>query len=253
MFLSFDHLKFRYEPFPIGLAKPVMDDGTYQECLKNYPPREIFEDYGEMGKPGNKLTLSEKENPKKYLDFINSNPLWKEFHGWIKSDDFVYKVLDTLREHYIDLGYYYAPPARRLFHRIKDHLSMRSTQRSERLRARFEFSALPVDGGAVVPHTDAPTKIATLVVSMAGDGEWNPEFGGGTDLNRPKNDKLRFNHLNRLADFEEMEVLETFEFTPNQAVVFVRTFNSWHSVRPMTGVGSPLFRKTLTIVIEAGV
>jgi len=40
-----------------------------------------------------------------------------------------------------------------------------------------------------------------------------------------------------------MEVLDTFEFTPNQVVVFVKTFNSWHSVRPMTGAGSPLMRK----------
>jgi hypothetical protein len=48
-----------------------------------------------------------------------------------------------------------------------------------------------------------------------------------------------------------MEVLDTFEFTPNQVVVFVKTFNSWHSVRPMTGAGSPLMRKTLTINIEA--
>jgi hypothetical protein len=34
-------------------------------------------------------------------------------------------------------------------------------------------------------------------------------------------------------------------------VVFVKTFNSWHSVRPMTGSGSALMRKTLTINIEA--
>jgi hypothetical protein len=33
-----------------------------------------------------------------------------------------------------------------------------------------------------------------------------------------------------------MDVIDTFEFTPNQAVMFVKTFNSWHSVRPMTGV-----------------
>jgi hypothetical protein len=56
--------------------------------------------------------------------------------------------------------------------------------------------------------------------------------------------------MNRLADFEEMEVLDTYEFTPNQAVIFVKTFNSWHSVRPMTGKGSNALRWTLTINIE---
>jgi hypothetical protein len=33
-------------------------------------------------------------------------------------------------------------------------------------------------------------------------------------------------------------------------VVFVKTYNSWHSVRPMTGKGVEALRKTLTIVIE---
>jgi hypothetical protein len=48
-----------------------------------------------------------------------------------------------------------------------------------------------------------------------------------------------------------MEILETYPFQPNQAVMFVKTFNSWHSVRPMTGTGSKAMRKTLTINIEA--
>jgi UDP-glucose 4-epimerase len=54
------------------------------------------------------------------------------------------------------------------------------------------------------------------------------------------------------AGFEDMDVVDSFAFTPNQAVVFVKTFNSWHSVRPMTGNGSAAMRKTLTINIEAG-
>jgi hypothetical protein len=57
--------------------------------------------------------------------------------------------------------------------------------------------------------------------------------------------------MNRQAGFDEMEVLDTFPFTPNQAVVFIKTFNSWHSVRPMLGNGSNAMRKTLTINIEA--
>jgi hypothetical protein len=46
-----------------------------------------------------------------------------------------------------------------------------------------------------------------------------------------------------------MEVIDTYEFTPNQAVIFIKTFNSWHSVRPMTGVDSDALRRTLTINI----
>jgi len=87
---------------------------------------------------------------------------------------------------------------------------------------------------------------------MLREGEWDPSLGGGTDVNAPKDVRYSFNHLNRQAGFDDMGVLDTFAFTPNQAVVFVKTFNSWHSVRPMTGDGAGRMRKTLTINIEAG-
>lgn len=94
---------------------------------------------------------------------------------------------------------------------------------------------LPADGGYVVPHTDQPSKLVTLVVSMTPPSEWDPNMGGGTDVNRPKRPELAFNQVNKIAEFEDMEVLNSFPFAPNQAVVFVKTFNSWHSVRPMSG------------------
>jgi hypothetical protein len=250
MFLSFDNLELRYEPFPIGIAKPAMHEGTYKELLSNFPPIDIFEDYAYLGKPGNKFVLSEKENPRVYNDFIKSNAVWRQFHGWIKSDAFVYGVMDMLRDHYIDLDYKYVAPMKRFAGRLKDLTRGKLCGRLPPLKARFEFSALPADGGNLTPHTDAPTKIVTLIVSMVEEGEWKPDFGGGTDVNRPKDKRFCFNQLNKLAAFDDMEVIDTYDFGPNQLVLFVKTFNSWHSVRPMTGTGSKQLRKTLTINIE---
>ena len=68
---------------------------------------------------------------------------------------------------------------------------------------------------------------------------------------RPIDPRQIFNRLNARGRFEDMEILDTYPFQPNQAVMFVKTFNSWHSVRPMTGMGSKAMRKTLTINIEA--
>jgi hypothetical protein len=86
---------------------------------------------------------------------------------------------------------------------------------------------------------------------MVDEGEWDQAFGGGTDLNQAKDVRNNFNQTNTQGRFEDMDLIDTFEFTPNQAVIFIRTFNSWHSVRPMTGKGSKAMRKTLTINIEA--
>jgi hypothetical protein len=247
--LSFDNLSLRYEPFPIGLSTPVMDADDYEQMVAAFPAQDLFVS---LPKVGYKYVLSEKFNERQYHDFIRSRPLWRNFHRWIKSDDFIRTVMEALRIRHVDLGYGEPMPMRTQLLRLlrgKPAYGRRKIG-TDRLRSRFEFSMLPSGGGHVLPHTDVPSKIITLVVSIVRPGEWDPAYGGGTDVNRPKDPKLTFNLLNRRAEFEEMEVLHTFDFQPNQAILFIKTFNSWHSVRPMTGNGSKLMRRTLTINIE---
>ena len=171
---SYDHVAFRYDPFPIGLATPIMKPGLYEQMVSSFPPLEIFESFEEMGKKGRKYTLSEKENSKAYLDFVNSSPLWRDFYAWIKSKEFPYSVMEMLRQHDIDLGYRYVPPARRLSRQVKNLARGRHSPSYVPLKARFEFSALPADGGHLVPHTDAPTKIVTMIVSNSAQRRVEP-------------------------------------------------------------------------------
>ena len=249
MVFRYDSLQFRYEPFPIGLARPLMDEAHYREMLRSYPETERFAYLPEVG---HKYSLSEKNNAAAYHEIVRSRPVWREFHQWLKSANFIKGLMQVLREHHIDLGYSKLPtPSTRLIKFARNALRGHLDAGRAPLSARFEFSMLPAAGGSVIPHTNSPGKIVTLVVSMVGDDEWDPAFGGGTDVNRPKDVRLAYNELNRQAGFEDMEVLDTFEFTPNQGVIFVKTFNSWHSVRPMRDNGSGAMRKTLTINIEA--
>ncbi len=247
-FLTFDHLKFRYEPFPIGLASPVMPDELYNRLLDSFPKPELF---AYLEALGHKYALSEKYNPKAYREIVTKNPVWRDVRAWIKSPDFVETVIDALAARHIKLGVTPRLTLRKYLTRTVNAVKQgRPVRLPRKLRSRFEFSMLPADGGHILPHTDSPGKIITIVVSMARPGEWDESFGGGTDVNRPRDPKLQFNYLNRQAGFEDMEVLHTYEFRPNQAVVFVKTFNSWHSVRPMTGTDPTAMRRTLTINIE---
>lgn len=248
-YLNFDNLALRYEPFPIGMAKPAMDRALYDQLVAAYPPQELFQYIPKIGK---KYSLSERYHPDKYRDFIAASPLWRDFHRWIKSDAFIAEVVKALKDHHVDLGVERRRKGMARLKKFVNNLGKGKLDAGEPgLSARFEFSMLPADGGSVIPHTDAPGKLITLVVSMVRDGEWNPAFGGGTEVNRPKDPKLSYNELNRQAEFDEVEALDCYEFTPNQVVVFVKTFNSWHCVRPMTGQGQTAMRKTLTINIEA--
>lgn len=246
---SFEGAEFRYEPYPIGLIKPIMEPALYDTLVDAFPPLELFEFFPGIG---NKYSLSEKFNPGKYHDFVAKTPPWRELHAWLKSQDFFRSVDRMLRANYIDLGLGAAhfSDATVWGWRFGELARGRWPRGDRSFRARFEFSMLPADGGVVRPHTDAPRKIITLIVSMAKEGEWDPSHGGGTDVNRPKSHRHAYNQLNEKVPFEETERLHTFEFRPNQCVVFIKTFNSLHSVRPMTATGSKAMRRTLTINIE---
>jgi len=165
---SFDQLKCRYEPFPIGMARPLMDAGLYREFVDEFPGVEMF---GDLSVVGHKYSLSEKTNRRTYRQLVHTRPVWKELHKWIKSDAFIKDVLQALEERHLELGYKMLSPGHRVVRRIsklaKGHL--RSTR--GRLGARFEYSMLPVDGGHVLPHTDSPGKIVTIIVSILDENE----------------------------------------------------------------------------------
>jgi hypothetical protein len=168
-------------------------------------------------------------------------------------EEFPNEILTMLCEHNIDLdlgssqGNGTAVSKLGLLKRLRPR---RLQQNLSRLSARFEFSMLPADGGFIRPHTDSPQKIITLVIGILRQGEWNPSFGGGTEVLRPKDPTNNFNFKNSYLEFEDVETLTTFEYSPNNCVIFIKTFNSLHAVRPMTAPDHNLMRKTLTINIE---
>jgi hypothetical protein len=254
--ISFQHARFRYEPYPIGAAPGFVAPDVYEQFLDTWPSHSQFKF---MAGHGNRYSLSELNNPESYHEFIAAHEVWREFHRTIKSEEFIGSVLAMLREHNIDLGINHwrvAPGAANWRSDWKERARetigefRTSAARPARLNARFEFAMKPAQGGCIVPHTDMPSKIITLVVSVVRPGEWNSDFGGATEVVRPKDPTQNYNYLNRYLSFEEVETLSEFAFEPNQCVIFVKTFNSWHTVRPMHASSGDLMRKTLTINIE---
>lgn len=247
--LDFSKLAMRFDPFPIGIAAPALDAALYREMVESFPSADLFEEHRSLGKPGAKLTLSEKSNPDRYHAFVRNTPVWRSFHRQIKSEAFPYAVLDVLRGHRVNLGYERVSWLHRAFKVVRNR-SFDYLVRNPRLRTRFEFSILRGDGGHLPPHTDAPSKVATLIVSMARPGEWNPAHGGGTDILEPRDVAHAYNEVNESADFDEMQVVHTYPFEPNQVIVFVKTYDSWHSVAPILAGDPNVLRRTLTINIE---
>jgi len=241
---SLSELDLRYEPYPHGIATPLFSEAVYQELVAAFPDREQFG----HNRINVKYVLSERVNRRQYRQFLRTSPVWMRFHRWVKSDAFVEGVLTELRSRDVDLGYRQRPALQRGIRRLAYALGGRRDYHTS-LSSRFEFSMLPADGGQVLPHTDSPGKVVTLILPMLADGEWDACLGGNTDINTPRHDRLRFNSVNGKADFEDMDVTSSLAFEPNRALLFIRTYNSWHSVRPMTATGSMALRRTVTITI----
>ena len=110
---------------------------------------------------------------------------------------------------------------------------------------------MSADGGHILPHTDSPNRLVTLVFSMMADGEWQPAWGGGTDIVLPRNRALVYNQVDRSLPFSDVDILRSCDFTPDQCVIFVKTFNSWHSVAPMRCDSASALHKTLTVNVDA--
>jgi hypothetical protein len=238
------NVDLNYWPYPHGVAAPLLPDPQYRQLVAGFPETGLFG----RNRINVKYVLSERVNRRQYYRFLRSTPDWMRFYRWVKSDRFIQGVLDELKSRHVDLGYRQRPALPRLARRLAYGLSGRRDYHTS-LVSRFEFSMLPADGGSVIPHTDAPGKVVTLILPMLAEGDWDPGLGGATVINTPREDRLRFNGVNGKADFGDMEIASSLAFEPNRALVFVRTYDSWHSVRPMTATGSPVMRKTVTVSI----
>ena len=220
MEINFDNVEFRKDPYPIGVAHQVFGENDYQELVETFPPLSLLPRWD----PGkyNKYALNEA-----HPDFhahIRKYPLWSAFYTSIKHPTFPLFLISLLKAYGVKVALV------------------------EQWFTRFEFAAMPADGGYIRPHTDTPQKVITLVFSMLKPGDWNPAFGGGTDVLKPLDPSQTFKDYE--APLDAFEKVYTYEYVPNQCVIFHKTENSWHSVSPMTGVGSSMLRRTITLNIE---
>ncbi|WP_340118187.1 hypothetical protein [Pelagibius sp. 7325] len=246
--LNFKNIKFDYDPYPIGIARGAIAPDFYEELIDSYPADDIFvsKDYH-----GVKLSLSQVNNRAGYYAHLSKSAAWKRFYDYIKSEGFIAETMAMLKSHNIDLGLANSSAKERLIKRFKAFRKGSPQPHFPTLRSRFEFSSMPITGGSIRPHTDAPSKVVTMVIPLLREGEWNDEYGGGTSVVWPKDRTRSFNFTNGYMDFDEVECLRTYPFEPNQCMVFVKTYNSWHAVWPMTGNDPSILRRTLTINIES--
>src|SRR5574339_623888 len=140
MILDFERTQFKTEPYPIGLATNVLKSEEYGQLINAWPSEKLF-----VHMTGNydKYSLSEKNNPQVFFDFLKQTPIWLDFFKFIKGGPFVYSVAKLL-----------------------SLAGLHPFQGQKVYGSRFEFSSLPAQGGMLAPHTDIPSKAVTLILPM---------------------------------------------------------------------------------------
>lgn len=246
--INWERASFRYDPFPFGVATQIFSDTDYAELLSTYPTPDLFASDAALE---GRYTLGHYANVRAFRSHLRSQPAWRELYAWIHTAAFLTSLLDMLRAHEIDLGVSAQPlrPLVRLAHLARALRAGRLSLGPRVPRAELTFAMLPAAGGYLLPHTDHPNKLVNLAMTMVKADEWESAAGGGTDINLPKDPRRTFNRANRRLSFDEVTVLDTVPYRPNQTLIVIRTDNSWHSVPPMTAKGSAALRKTVNINI----
>ena len=220
---NWDNVSVRDEPYKVFYLRDLLQPQFYRELAESFPLVSQFR-YRET--LGHKYLLTESEGDA-YYGFVAASPPWQKLFDEIKSTRFKEQVLSFLRSHSSE--------------------EIHNGQSADNFVSRFEFSALPTNGGSQRPHTDSPRKVVTLVLSLMKEGEWMADWGGGTSICLPKDKTLYSNYANQYLDFDEVEVIDTFPFAANAGVMFVKTSVSWHCVTPINLPDGAPIRKTVAI------
>lgn len=196
----------------------------YRKLYDSFPDKRWFTSVIE----GDKKMISTREEPELIDDLCRQHPEWQRLFDSFRADPFLDSLYELLEE-----------PVKRIRGRLGGRrwtFEKRSLLRPKDWFKReavigFQFSRLEA-GTFVPPHTDAPEKLATVLLYFT-PPEWQPAWGGATLLYTPTHDALRNNWHNRRVPFEDATPAFSNEYIGNRLFVFTKCAESLHGVPPI--------------------
>jgi len=251
--INIDNISFNFDPFPYGVAKNIFSKIHYSELVKNFPKisdMSRIEEKDNLTLKFNKFALSSRNNPVKFNSVINKNNTYKDFCNYLLSEQFKNYLINILKKNNVDFGINTNSTIKKKIKKILTYIFPFSILKpTQEIDIVVEFSSIPSNGGFLKPHTDGQHKLASIVIPIV-DNDWKKEFNGGTNLLRPLDETKTYNLLNNTYEFEECFIVKTIDFDPNQFLIFLKTYNSFHSVGPLKSNVSNHYRNSITLIIE---
>jgi len=251
--INLKNILFEYYPFPHGISNNVIEEDFYKRINLEFPETnelKILEN-----QKGNykfyKYALSSKNDKEKFNKILSSKKNLRKFVNYLLSYDFKAYLIDILKKNNIEFGIEIKKPTIiRIFKSwLKKIIPNFFTKLEQDIEVAVELSSIPIKGGMIKPHSDSQHKLASIVIPIL-DDHWKDEYEGGTNFLKVKKNDQSFNFTNKTIEFDQTEIIKTIPFVKNQLLIFIKTYNSLHSVGPLKGKNEKIFRKSLTITVE---
>lgn len=220
-----EHVRTR--PFCFFHVDDYLPEAFYRALLESYPQPSYYA-YNEEGKMG----FRSSEDPEAVDRFCESRPAWRRLVDFFGSDAFLEDARRTFagplreargwkgRKRWVNCTRR-PPPGSWLRYQLQ-----------EPVRTTVQLSMLPPDA-CVVPHSDAPRKLVSLLLYFR-DPEWRDDWGGGTEFYEPLDaERARGWSRTQRVPFEEFKTIGVADFVANRLAGFVRSDASYHGVAPL--------------------
>ena len=251
--INIDNLKFDFNPFPYGIAENIIDNDIYNVLTDEFPNIKSLT----VSKEKNdqikfkKFSLSSKNNKDLFYKTVNKTKILKTLINYFLSYKFKKYLINKLKKKYINFGINIQKPS--LKTSIKNALYPFApsflTSKFQDVEIYIELSSIPSDNGMIKPHTDSQHKLASIVIPVTSDN-WPDNYAAGTNFLEPLDKKKTFNFVNKTLEFKETKIINTVPFKRNQFLIFLKTYNSLHSVGPIQHPNKNIFRNSLTLTVE---
>jgi hypothetical protein len=219
----------RSTPFCYFHIDDYLPDTLYRSLRESFPDESTYESDG-----SGKLGFRSSEEPDEFDRFCARHPEWQRLVDFFRSDAFVLDVRRALSPQLVSARNWKA--RRRWLNCGHDEIPTNRLRYmlEEPVRTTFQISQLPA-GAEVVPHSDAPRKLVSLMLYFR-DDDWQDSSGGGTVFLEPL-DPARAQQWSPTAriPFSELKEIGSCEFARNRLAGFVRSRNSYHGVRKIEG------------------
>ena len=244
--INFNNFVFFYDPFPHCILNDFLEKTFYEEICREFPDLTYFEEVNNK-KGENKFSkyrfANNSKQIKSFNKFVSSTYSIKKFLEYLNSDKFIISLNSFLLENQIDL---------RLRSKVKhDVKNIIKSLFSHSSNIDFEFSAIPIENGYIMPHTDGPNKLVGFVIPIIDINDSYSAKNLGTKILRAKTNEYKFNYYNKTVPLADTELVRELPFEKNQMSLHVKTFNSLHGVGPIVNLdqNKKFFRRSISIFV----